>query len=43
MLTVALPKGALLKDSINLFKDIGLDFTAFLDGSTRQLEILDPT
>jgi ATP phosphoribosyltransferase len=43
MLTVALPKGALLKDSIALFKSIGLDFTAFLDGSTRQLEILDPT
>ncbi|MEM7770403.1 MAG: ATP phosphoribosyltransferase, partial [Cyanobacteria bacterium P01_A01_bin.37] len=43
MLTVAIPKGALLKDSINLLKEIGLDFTAFLDGSTRQLEILDPT
>ena len=42
MLTVALPKGALLKDSINLLQHIGLDFSAFLDSSNRQLEILDP-
>ncbi|NET50763.1 MAG: ATP phosphoribosyltransferase, partial [Merismopedia sp. SIO2A8] len=43
MLTVALPKGALLKDSIRLFKEIGLDFSAVLDKSNRQLEIWDPT
>lgn len=43
MLTVALPKGALLKDSIRLFKEIGLDFSAILDKSNRQLEIWDPT
>jgi ATP phosphoribosyltransferase len=43
MLTVALPKGALLKDSIRLFQAIGLDFSAFLDSSNRQLQITDPT
>lgn len=43
MLTVALPKGALLQDSIRLFKAIGLDFSAVLDKSNRQLEIWDPT
>ena len=43
MLTVALPKGALLRDSINLFKTIGLDFSAFLEKSNRQLQITDPT
>lgn len=43
MLTVALPKGALLKDSIRLLKSAGLDFSAFLDSSNRQLQILDPT
>lgn len=43
MITVALPKGALLKDSIELFKNIGLDFSAFLDPSNRQLQIPDPT
>ncbi|OLP18662.1 ATP phosphoribosyltransferase [Leptolyngbya sp. 'hensonii'] len=43
MITVALPKGALLADSINLFKTIGLDFSAFLDSSNRQLQITDPT
>lgn len=41
MLTVALPKGALLKDSINLLKQIGLDFSILLDSSNRQLEVLD--
>ncbi len=41
MLTVALPKGALLKDSINLFKSVGLDFSGFLDPSNRQLQITD--
>jgi len=43
MITVALPKGALLKDSIELFKKIGWDFSAFLDPSNRQLQIADPT
>lgn len=42
MITVALPKGALLKDSIKLFQSIGLDFTAFLDPSNRQLQISTP-
>lgn len=43
MLTVALPKGALLKDSIRLLKSIGLDFSAFLESGNRQLQITDPT
>ncbi|MBF2084510.1 ATP phosphoribosyltransferase [Thermoleptolyngbya sp. C42_A2020_037] len=41
MLTVALPKGGLLKDSIQLFQAIGLDFSEFLNPANRQLEILD--
>ncbi|WP_013321975.1 ATP phosphoribosyltransferase [Gloeothece verrucosa] len=43
MITIALPKGALLSDSIALFKQVGLDFSAFLDSSNRQLQISDPT
>jgi ATP phosphoribosyltransferase len=43
MITIALPKGALLSDSINLFKNVGLDFSAFLDSRNRQLQITDPT
>jgi ATP phosphoribosyltransferase len=43
MIVFALPKGSLLKDSINLLKAIGLDFSAFLDSSNRQLQITDPT
>ena len=43
MITIALPKGALLKDSIELFRDLGLDFSAFLDKKNRQLQITDPT
>lgn len=43
MLTVALPKGALLADSIRLLQSAGLDFSAFLDSSNRQLQIQDPT
>ncbi|HEY9811248.1 MAG TPA: ATP phosphoribosyltransferase [Halomicronema sp.] len=43
MLTVALPKGALLKDCIKLFQSVGLDFSAFLEPSNRQLQITDPT
>jgi ATP phosphoribosyltransferase len=41
MLTVALPKGALLKDSIKLLQVVGLDFSAFLDSASRQLQIPD--
>jgi len=41
MLTVALPKGGLLKDSIRLLKSVGLDFSAFLAEENRQLQILD--
>lgn len=43
MITIALPKGALLKDSIELFQSLGLDFSAFLDKTNRQLQISDPT
>ncbi len=43
MITVALPKGALLSDTIRLFKSVGLDFSAFLETSNRQLQITDPT
>jgi ATP phosphoribosyltransferase len=43
MITVALPKGALLKDSIRLLQSIGVDFSAFLDSSNRQLQILAPS
>jgi ATP phosphoribosyltransferase len=43
MITVALPKGALLKDSIRLLNAIGLDFSAFLEPGNRQLQISDPT
>ena len=42
MITIALPKGALLKDSIELFNNIGLDFSAFLDKSNRQLQVTEP-
>ena len=41
MITVALPKGSLLKDSIRLFKSAGLDFSGFLDSSHRQLQLTD--
>jgi ATP phosphoribosyltransferase len=43
MITVALPKGALLGNSIRLLKSVGLDFSAFLDPSNRQLQIYDTT
>ena len=39
MLTVALPKGALLEDSIKLLQTVGLDFSAFLGSANRQLQI----
>jgi ATP phosphoribosyltransferase len=38
-----LPKGALLEDSIRLLKAVGLDFSAFLDSASRQLQIPDPS
>ncbi len=41
MLTVALPKGELLKHSIRLLQSVGLDFSAFLDSGNRQLQIMD--
>lgn len=41
MITIALPKGGLLSDSIRLLQSVGLDFSAFLDSSNRQLEIWD--
>lgn len=43
MLTIALPKGGMLKDSIQLLKAVGLDFSLFLDSANRQLQITDPT
>jgi ATP phosphoribosyltransferase len=43
MITVALPKGALFSDSIRLLQSVGLDFSAFLDPASRQLQIQDPT
>lgn len=43
MLTIALPKGALLKETIRRWQEIGLDFSLFLDPSNRQLQIADPT
>lgn len=43
MLTVALPKGALLSDSIRLLKSVGLDFSAFQESGNRLLQITDPT
>src|SRR4028119_2517774 len=42
MLTVSLPKGALLQDSIRLLQTVGLDFSAFLNSANRQLQIQDP-
>ncbi len=43
MITIALPKGALLKESIELFCSVGLDFSAFLDKTNRQLQVVEPT
>ncbi|PSN17906.1 ATP phosphoribosyltransferase [filamentous cyanobacterium CCP5] len=43
MLTIALPKGALLDDTIRLFQGAGLDFSRFQDKSNRQLQITEPT
>jgi len=43
MIAIALPKGALLGDSIRLCQLAGLDFSAFLDPKNRQLQTVDPT
>ncbi|BCX12490.1 MAG: ATP phosphoribosyltransferase [Thermosynechococcus sp.] len=40
MLTIALPKGALLKDSIAYFQRLGLNFAALLEPGNRQLQVL---
>ena len=37
MITIALPKGALLEDSISIFKRAGLDFSEALEGNNRLL------
>ncbi len=37
MITIALPKGALLKDSISIFKRAGFDFSEALDENNRLL------
>ena len=39
MLTIALPKGTLLKDSISTFKRAGLDFSDALNESNRSLTL----
>ena len=39
MLTIALAKGALLKDSVRCFAAVGLDFSALLDAGNRQLMV----
>ena len=39
MITVALAKGALLKDSVSCFVKAGLDFSQVLDPSNRQLMV----
>ncbi|MBE9076126.1 ATP phosphoribosyltransferase [Romeria aff. gracilis LEGE 07310] len=41
MITVAFPKGSLLKQSIHQFQQLGYDFSDFLDSSNRQLQIRD--
>lgn len=43
MLTIALPKGELLKNSVQLLQSVGLDFSAALDKSNRLLQIPDTT
>jgi ATP phosphoribosyltransferase len=41
MLTVAIPKGELLKPTLKLLQSVGLDFSAFLESGNRQLQIPD--
>lgn len=42
MLTVAIPKGALLAEAISLLQSVGLDFSQFQDPNNRLLQITDP-
>ncbi len=42
MITVALAKGALLKDSVRCLAAAGLDFSALLDSDNRQLMVPSP-
>ena len=42
MLTIALAKGALLKDSVRCFAAAGIDFSALLDKGNRQLMVPSP-
>jgi ATP phosphoribosyltransferase len=42
MITVALAKGALLKDSVRRFAAAGLDFSPLLDDDNRQLMVPSP-
>tara|TARA_B100000700_G_C14994829_1_gene833250 strand:- start:991 stop:1626 length:636 start_codon:yes stop_codon:yes gene_type:complete len=39
MITFALAKGALLKDSVSILADAGLDFSSILDPTNRQLMV----
>ena len=39
MFTVALAKGALLEESVSIFSKVGLDFSAVLEDSNRQLMV----
>lgn len=43
VLTIAIPKGSLLTDSVKLLASAGLDFSVLLDKSNRQLQVTDPT
>lgn len=43
VLTIAIPKGSLLADSVQLLAAAGLDFSVLLDKSNRQLQVTDPT
>lgn len=43
MLVFALPKGALLTPTIALLRQVGLDFSPFLEAGNRQLQMLDGT
>lgn len=43
ILTIALPKGALLKETIERFAALGIDFGEFLSPANRMLRLVDPT
>ncbi len=42
MITIALAKGALLANAVDLFQKVGIDFSQFLDPSNRLLRITAP-